>query len=105
MSTQGYYNSYYIYILFIHRTKRLNLLSRGYEYTTKTQIELPDIKNTMSGMKNTLGGIKKQIRNHMTDKWTWRLINKKQSKMKYRVKNKIKKCEQNPWTAGHLQSA
>ena len=74
--------SYYIYILFIHRTKGLNLLSRDSEYTTKTQIELLEIKNTMSEMKNTPGGIKKQIRHRMTKTSGLEDLTKKQTKMK-----------------------
>lgn len=38
--------------------ERLNLLSRDIDYITKIQVELPGIKNSMSEMKNILGGIK-----------------------------------------------
>lgn len=41
--------------------ERLNLLSRDTEYITKTQVEFPKIKNSVSEMKNTLGGIKSRL--------------------------------------------
>lgn len=41
--------------------ERLNLLSRDTEYITKTQVEFPKIKNSVSEMKNTLGGINSRL--------------------------------------------